>query len=122
VSVSNIQVEDIKQWRGQDVIDPEAKKLGRLAEILYDTETDTPAFAVVRSGRLGGRHATLVPLSGASAGQDYLRVAVEKRAFKDAPSFDPERELSAEDEARAYEYYGITYPRSDLSGRVLAKH
>ena len=122
MSDSNITVEDIKQWRGQDVIDPEAKKLGRLVEILYDTEADTPAFAVVRSGHVGGRRATLVPLSGASAGQDYLRVAVEKHAFKDAPSLDPERELSAEDEAGAYDYYGIAYPRGDLSGRVLAKH
>lgn len=122
MNVSNIAIEDVKQWRGQEVIDSEAKKLGRLEEILYDTQTDTPAFAVVRSGHLGGRHVTLVPLSGASAGQQYLRVAVEKSAFKDAPSFDPERELSAEDEARAYDYYGITYPRSDLSGRMLAKH
>lgn len=122
MSVDDIRVEDIKQWRGQEVIDPEAKKLGRLVEILYDTQADTPAFAAVRSGHLGGRRVTLVPLSGATAGQDYLRVAVEKGAFKDAPSFDPESELSAEDEARAYDYYGLAYPRSDLSGRLLAKH
>ena len=122
MSVGDIPVEDIKQWRGQEVIDPEAKKLGRLVEILYDTQADTPAFAVVRSGHLGGRRVTLVPLSGAVAGQDYLRVAVEKGAFKDAPTFDPERELSAEDEARAYDYYGLDYPQSDQSGRLLAKH
>jgi hypothetical protein len=122
VSVSDIPVEDIKQWRGQDVIDPGAKKLGRLVEILYDTQTDTPAFAVVRSGHMGGRHDTLVPLNGALVGQDYLRVSVEKGAFKDAPSFDPESELSAEDEARAYDYYGVAYPRNDLTGRLLAKH
>jgi hypothetical protein len=118
----DIAVEDIKQWRGQDVIDPEAKKLGRLVEILYDTQTDTPAFALVRSGHVGGRRVTLVPLSGALAGQDYLRVSVEKGAFKDAPTFDPGRELSAEDEAHAYDYYGIAYPGSDPSTRVLAKH
>lgn len=117
-----IPVEDVKQWRGQDVLDPEAKKLGRLVEILYDTQTDTPAFALVRSGRVGGRRVTLVPLSGASAGQDYLRVATDKNAFKNAPSFDPEGELSAEDEARAYDYYGLAYPQSDLSARLLAKH
>ena len=121
VSISDIPVEDIKQWRGQDVIDPQAKKLGRLVEILYDTQTDTPAFALVRSGHVGGRRITLVPLSGASAGHGYLRVSVEKGAFKDAPSFDPDRELSTEDEARAYDYYGFAYPQ-DLSGRVLAKH
>lgn len=122
MSVSNIVVDDVKQWRGQNVIDPGGKRLGRLVEILYDTQTDTPAFAVVRAGHVGGRRDTLVPLSGASVGQEYLRVAVEKGAFKDAPSFEAERELSAEDEARTYDYYGIAYPRSDLSSRVLAKH
>jgi hypothetical protein len=122
MTVSDIPVEDIKQWRGQDVIDPGAKKLGRLVEILYDTQTDTPAFAVIRSGHLGGRRVTLVPLDGALAGQDYLRVPVEKGAFKDAPSFDPEVELSADDEASAYEYYGLSYPQNDRSGRLLAKH
>jgi PRC-barrel domain len=122
VSDPQIQVEDIKQWRGLDVIDPEAKKLGRLVEILYDTQTDTPAFALVRTGHVGGRRTTLVPLGGAMVGHDYLRVSVEKGAFKDAPSFDPERELTVEDEADAYDYYGIAYPRSDPSARVLAKH
>jgi hypothetical protein len=122
VSVSDIPVEDIKQWRGQDVIDPGGKKLGRLVEILYNTQTDTPAFAVIRSGHVGGRRVTLVPLNGALAGQDYLRVRIEKGAFKDAPSFDPEGELSAEDEARAHEYYGLDYPQSELTGRLLAKH
>jgi hypothetical protein len=101
---------------------PEGKPLGRLVEILYDTQTDTPAFAVVRSGHLAARHVTLVPLNGALAGQDYLRVAIEKGAFKDAPSFDPEREFSAEDEARSYDYYGFAYPQGDRSGRLLAKH
>ena len=122
MSAGDIAVEDIKQWRGQTVIDPEAKKLGRLVEVLYDTQSDTPAFALVRSGHVGGRRVTLVPLSGASAGQDYLRISVEKGAFKDAPTFDPGRELSAEDEAEAYEYYGIAYPGSDPGTRVLAKH
>jgi hypothetical protein len=122
MSGSDIPVEDIKQWRGQDVIDSEDKKLGRLVEVLYDTQSDTPAFALVRNGHMRRRRVTLVPLSGASAGQVYLRVAVKKGVFKDAPSFDPERELDAEDEARAYGYYGVAYPRNEASGRVLAKH
>lgn len=122
MSTTSIPVEDIKQWRGHDVIGPDAKKLGRLVEVMYDTQSDTPAFGLVRSGYVRGRRVTLVPLRGASVGQDYLRVIVEKGAFKDAPSFDPERELSVEDEARAYEYYGLAYPHGDQAGRVLAKH
>ena len=52
----------------------------------------------------------------------FYGVKVEKGSFKGAPSFDPERELSVEDEALAYDYYGVGYPRGDLTGRLLAKH
>ena len=62
-----IPIEDIKQWRGQDVVDPADEKLGKLEEVFYDTETDTPAFAAVKSG-VFGKHLTLVTLAGATAG------------------------------------------------------
>ena len=50
------------RWRGQDVLDPQGDKLGKLEEIYYDTETDVPAFAAVKSGTLS-KHLTIVPLS-----------------------------------------------------------
>ena len=121
-SVTTIAVEDVKEWRGQDVLDPHSEKLGKLDEVFYDTETDQPAFAAVKSGTLS-KHLTLVPLGGATVGRDYLRVGTAKDRFKAAPSFDPAIELSAGDEAKAYEYFGLQYtPAGFGDARRLAKH
>ncbi|MEA2157221.1 MAG: hypothetical protein QOE11_3361 [Solirubrobacteraceae bacterium] len=120
-STTTIPIEDLKEWAGQDVVDPVGEKLGRLEEVLYDTETDIPAFAAIKSGTFG-KHLTLVALAGATAGQTYIRVPVDKKQFKKAPSFDPETELSTDDEAEAYGYYGLEYKTAGMGARRLAKH
>jgi hypothetical protein len=97
------------------------EKLGKLEEVYYDTETDAPAFAAVKSGVLG-KHVTLVPFAGATAGQSYLRVRVEKDEFKGAPSFDPDAELSPDDESGTYRYYRLEYQPAGQGARRLAKH
>jgi hypothetical protein len=120
-TTTSIAVEDIKEWRGEDVVDLHDDKLGKLEEVYYDTETDAPAFAAVKSG-LFGKRLTLVPLAGATAGRSRLRVRAAKEEFKDAPSFDPDAELSADDEAPTYRYYGIEYLPVGQGARRLAKH
>jgi uncharacterized protein YrrD len=116
-----IPIEDLKDWVGQEVLDLQGEKVGKLEDVFYDTESDMPVFAAVKSG-LFGKHLTLVALRGASAGRDHLRVAAEKSEFKKAPSFDPATELSIEDEAAAYEHYGLEYRPTDAGARRLAKH
>ncbi len=116
-----IMIEDVKEWRGQDVFDAQREKLGKLDEVYYDTETDLPAFAAVKSGVIG-KHVTLVALAGASAGQSYLRVAVAKSQLKGAPSFDPDAELTAADEETVYSHFGMTYSPAVEGARRLAKH
>jgi hypothetical protein len=121
VTATSIMIEDVKEWRGQDVLDSQGEKLGKLDEIFYDTETDTPAFAAVKSGTFS-KQLTLVALAGATAGQKHLRVSVGKGQFKDAPSFDPDAELTIEDETSAYRYFGIDYRPAAPDARRLAKH
>lgn len=116
-----IEIEDVKEWRGQDVVDAHGDKLGKLDEVLYDTQTDLPAFAAVKSGTFG-KHLTLVPLAGASAGRSHLRVAVAKSDLKGAPSFDPEAELTSADEEAAYAHFGMAYSPAGEGARRLAKH
>lgn len=82
---------------------------------------DRQAFAAVKSGTFG-KHLTLVSLAGATAGQSYLRVGVDKSRFKKAPSFDQDAELTAEDEISAYEYFGLDCRPPDAGARRLAKH
>jgi uncharacterized protein YrrD len=114
-------VEDIKEWRGQDVVDAGGDKLGKLEEVYYDTESDMPAFAAVKSGLIG-KHVSLVPLAGASVGQSYVRVTVAKAQVKDAPNFDLEAELTLDDEAQSYRHYGLDYQPAGDGARRLAKH
>ena len=49
------QVEDIRDWRGLDVVDQSGSKIGSLEAVYFDTATDEPAFATVRVGMVGRR-------------------------------------------------------------------
>ena len=115
-----IPVENITDWRGQDVLDAVGEKLGKLEEIYFDGETDTPVFAAVKSGRLS-KNLTLVPLGEASVGRDYVRVNRAKGEFKKAPSFDTDVELSLDDEAATFRHYGLDYAPAGEGARRLAK-
>jgi sporulation protein YlmC with PRC-barrel domain len=115
-----IPVENITDWRGQDVLDAVGEKLGRLEEIYFDGETDAPVFAAVKSGRLS-KSLTLVPLGEASVGREYVRVNRAKGEFKKAPSFDTDVELTLDDEAATYRHYGLDYAPAGSGARRLAK-
>ena len=101
-----IPVENIADWRGQEVVDRKGDKLGKLEEVYFDGETDEPSFIAVKSG-LVNKSITLVPLDRASVGRDYLRVDQAKGDVKKAPSFDTDAELSLDDEASAYRHFGL---------------
>jgi hypothetical protein len=115
-----IPVENIGDWRGQDVVDPNGDKLGKLEDIYYDGETDEPAFAAVKTG-LVSKSLSLVPLLRASVGRDYVRVDRRKAVFKKAPSFDTDVELSLDDEAATFRHYGLDYTPAGEGARRLAK-
>ena len=115
-----IPVENIADWRGQEVVDQTGEKLGKLEEVYFDGETDEPAFAAVKSG-LVNKSITLVPFAGASVGREYVRLDHAKGEVKKAPSFDTDTELSLDDEASAYRHYGLEYTPAGEGARRLAK-
>jgi sporulation protein YlmC with PRC-barrel domain len=115
-----IPVENIAEWRGQEVVDTDGSKLGKLEEVYYDGETDEPSFVAVKTG-LVSKSLTLVPLAHASVGRDFVRVQRTKGEFKKAPSFDTDAELSLDDEAAAYRHYGLDYSPAGTGARRLAK-
>src|SRR3954454_16264964 len=115
-----IPVENLGDWRGQEVLDPNGEKLGKLEEIYYDGETDAPAFAAVKTG-LVSKSITLVPLDRASVGREYLRVNRPKAVFKKAPSFDTDSEFTLDDEAAPYRHYSMDYAPAGTGARRLAK-
>ena len=116
----SIRIESLADWQGQSVLDQTGEKLGSLDAIYYDVVLDEPAFIAVKSGTLS-KKATLVSLSGAVAGRDYIRVKLVKSEFKGLPSHDPDTELSAEDEQDAYGFFGLQYTAPAPGARRLAR-
>lgn len=101
-----VDVEHIADWRGQDVVDREGEKLGKLADVWFRVGTNDAVFATVKSGLLG-RHATVVPLAGASLSRDYVRLGVSKEQTSDAPAPEESGLLSPEDGGKLAESFGL---------------
>jgi stress response protein YsnF len=110
-------IETVLDWRGRTVVDREGEKIGKFDEIYLDEETSRPEWAAVTTG-LFGRKQTFVPLGEAQLAGDDVQVPFDQEQVKNAPSVDPEDELSQDEEERLYEHYGLGYSRSE-SGTVL---
>src|SRR3954466_14755012 len=117
---SSVAAENLGDWRGQSVVDPDGEKVGSFDELFYDSETDNARLIAVKSGVIG-KQLTLVPVAGASVGPDYVRVAHSKAQIKDAPNHDTDTELSATDETAVYGHYGLAYAPAGQGARRLAR-
>ena len=109
----NLSFEDVQPMIDADLLDAEGSKVGKIEDIYLDNDTQQPAWALVHTGLLG-RKLNYVPLMGASVSGDSLQAAYAESQIKDAPSIDPDLELSPEEEAQLYRHYGV-----DAEPRVL---
>jgi uncharacterized protein (TIGR02271 family) len=105
------------EWQGRTVVGSDGEKIGKVAEIYLDGETNKPEWATVTTG-LFGTKSNFVPLAGASPDGEDIRVDVTKDQVKDAPGVDPDGELSEHEESRLFEHYGVPYTRE---GSVTAQ-
>ncbi|HEY5196530.1 MAG TPA: PRC-barrel domain-containing protein [Solirubrobacteraceae bacterium] len=101
-----LDVEAISEWRGQDVVDPDDRKIGRLEEIYYDRHTDAPGFACVATGMFG-RRLSFVPLEGATMARNHVRVAYPAALVKEAPNVEPDGQLTVAEEEALFAHYGL---------------
>jgi uncharacterized protein (TIGR02271 family) len=113
--------QNVTEWRGQELLDNDGEKIGKIEEIYLDTETDQPEWALVKTGLFGGK-GTFVPLQQANPTGDGVQVPFEKSHVKDAPNIDPDGQLSHAEERRLYEHYSLDYGDSQsgsgTGGRV----
>jgi hypothetical protein len=116
-----IEAENIRDWRGHNVIDPDGDKIGELEAVYVDTGTDEPSFATVRTGLLGHQRLLFVPLTGSTVGPGWLKVAYSKKTVRDAPSIDVDGELEATAEPQVFEHYGLAYERGAGGERKLGR-
>jgi hypothetical protein len=113
--------ENLRDWRGQKVIDPDGDKIGDLEAVYVDTATDEPSFVTVRVGFIGRHRLVFVPLDGATVKPDAVRVRYDKKLAGDAPSIDLDGELAAADEPRVFAHYGVPYAPGAGGERRLAR-
>jgi hypothetical protein len=95
--------ENVRDWRGNPVIDPSVAKLGELEAVYVDTASDEPAFATVMIGR---HPLVLVPLVGATVRPDASRVQFDKKLVGDGPLIDTDGGLAADAEPEVFSHYG----------------
>jgi hypothetical protein len=115
------EADNIRDWRDHDVVDTDGSKIGQLEAIYVDTGTDMPAFASVKTGMVGRRRLTFVPLDGATVGPAFLRVAYSRKQIKDALRIDTDGELAATDEPGLFKHYGLLYQPGISGERRLAR-
>ncbi|MEV3987437.1 PRC and DUF2382 domain-containing protein [Streptomyces sp. NPDC049837] len=103
------------------VYDATGDKIGEAKHVFVDDVTGRPDWVSVRTGFFGTSE-SFVPIHDAALVEDHLEVPYPKGKVKDAPNVDVDAggHLSAAEERRLYDYYGLrwdgTLGRGDLSG------
>lgn len=101
-----MDIENIEEWRGQEVIDRDGEKVGKLVEVFNDIATGEPVFASVKSGLLG-RKVHLVALEGASLSRGHVRVPFSGDQVGSAPVVGEDGRITGEHEAALLTHYGV---------------
>jgi hypothetical protein len=112
------EADDIREWRGHDVVDPDGHKIGELEAVYVDTSTDLPAVTVGMPTR---HRLVFVPLAQATVGPGWVKVAHDRKQVKDSPSISTDGELPAADEEAIFKHYGLTYQPGTSGERQLAR-
>jgi PRC-barrel domain len=113
--------ENLRDWRGEKVIDPQGDKIGDLEAVYVDTATDEPAFVTVRVGMMGRHRLVFVPLDGATVTPKAVRVRYDKKLVGEAPGIDTDGELAAADEPQIFAHYSVPYQTGMSGERRLAR-
>ena len=110
--MTTTETQDLRAWRGHDVVGDDGGKIGEVVDIYLDEQTGQPEWLAVTTG-LFGRRVSFIPLARATASGDQLVVPYTKDVVKDAPHAEPDGQLSQEEEAALYRHYGLSYSESE---------
>ena len=113
--MSAFDFDDVPNWRGRDVIDQKGYAVGVIADLYVDDATGRPEWAAVKTGLFSHR-VTFVPLSQAALHGLRVQVPYNQSHIHDAPNIDPDGHLSADEEARLYQHYGLDYRPAGAAG------
>jgi uncharacterized protein (TIGR02271 family) len=104
-----LQTKDLERLTEGHLLGNDGTKIGRIADIYVDNTTRQPEWVLVNTGLFGTKE-SFVPLAQASEQDGDILVPYDKATIKDAPKIDIDGELSEQEEAELYQYYGLADP------------
>jgi sporulation protein YlmC with PRC-barrel domain len=107
----DMEIEQIEEWTGQDVVDCDGEKIGKLEDVYFEADSRNAVVGCVKTGVLGRRH-LLVPLAGASLSRDHVRVAYHRDQVKDGPQAESGATLESATQHELASHYGLDLPAS----------
>lgn len=110
-------LEEVQRWLGHELYGAGQERLGEITEVYLDSGTDQPEWLTVRTG-LFGTKVSFVPIGSASMEGDQVMVPFSKQEVKDAPNVTANGELSAEQERRLYDHYGLEWGEFDAGPKT----
>jgi sporulation protein YlmC with PRC-barrel domain len=110
-----MEIEQIEEWLGQDVVDCDGEKIGKLEDVYFEADSRTAVFGCVKAGMLGRKH-FLVPLAGASLSRDHVRVPYHRDQVKDGPQAESGATLESATEQELAGHYELDHPATSAVG------
>jgi hypothetical protein len=101
-----MEIEQIEEWAGQDVVDRDGEKIGKLEDVYFEAGTRNALFGCVKAGMLGRRH-FLVPIADATVARDHVRVTYDQDQIKAGPQIDPGTTLESAMEQELARHYAL---------------
>ena len=98
--------EDFRTLPGRNLVGPGGEKIGKIDQLYADREDGHPTFVTVNTGLFGAK-TNFVPIAEARIEGDDVVVPYDKSLVKDAPSVDPDAEITPEEEERLYAHYSL---------------
>ena len=99
-----ISMTELRSLVGHAVIGADGAEIGPLHQVYFDDETKAPEWITVQTGRFAKE--SFVPLEEARSVGDHLEVPFDRKKVKDAPKIAPDDDLTPDEEAELYRYYG----------------
>lgn len=96
---------DLRELIGKTLLGRSGVRVGKVTQV-FESEDGAGTFATVKTGLFGG-HSSFVPLAEAALHGDDVHVPYTKEVIEGAPRVADDQELSSQEEARLFSYYGL---------------
>jgi sporulation protein YlmC with PRC-barrel domain len=101
-----IRMEDIRHWKGKDILDTRGEKVGTVKDFYLSKDNYDPEWVIVKRNFLGVGD-KFVPFEAIDWREDHAVTRFDKDLIGDAPGPGFDGKLSDEEEFELYEHYGM---------------